>query len=189
MNKVKRERIVLGLLGLVLVFAGWNLWSSLRPAGVVSTATGVEAAVAERSALDTDRFASVEIRSDWADAIAGEGGDRARDPFSYGAAPAATRRAAPAPPPTPPPTIRPGTPAAPPPPPPLPLRYVGFSRIGGAGADLRAVLMGDDNVPYPALPGDTLMGRYRIHEVTEQYVVVEDLQSGRRERLLASIQN
>jgi hypothetical protein len=189
MSKAKRERIILGLLLAVLAFAGWNLWRSMNPVQAVPATVG-ESPVAQP--VDTDPFAALEISSDWSETIPPEEGGAERNPFQYGmTTPPPRPPAAQAPPPQatfvrpPPPVQAP----SPPPPPPLPLQYVGFSRIGGPAAELRAVLMGTDGLPYPAVAGDTLMGQYRVQEVTEGFVVVEDLQSGRRERLQVSLQD
>jgi hypothetical protein len=133
---------------------------------------------------DMEEYFGVEIGSNWAEAI--PGGDAGRDPFRYGGGPAPTPPRVPDPPP-PPQAFTPPPRAVAPPPPPLPVTYVGYSRVGGASAELKAVLIVDANPPMPVVAGDTLLGQYRIEEVTEAYVIVEDLQSGRRERLLVNL--
>lgn len=186
MSKTKRERIILGLLVTVLLFALWRVWGSFGGSGSVPDSGARISAVSGSSpGVDTDSFDAVEISSNWADTISGGGNGDARDPFRY--APVPTPRAAPPPAPPEPPreTFRQPPPQRPvePPPAPLPLRYVGYGRSGGSGADPKAILMDNDGVPYPAAAGDTVLGRYRVQEFDQEFAVVEDLQSGRRERL------
>lgn len=162
-----------------LLLAGWRLWGSLVPDATMP-AGGRISAIGD-AGVNTDTFTTVGISPDWAAAIRESGGS-GRDPFRYGAAPAP-----PAPPPPPPPetSVQPPpsfTPVAPPPPP-LPLRYLGYGRMGGPDGDLKAILMAEDGVPYPAQTGETVLGRFRVQEVTREFAIVEDLQSGRRERL------
>lgn len=174
MNKAGRERILMLVLMVGLVLAVWRLWGTLGPgANVPPPSAGVTL-----TGVDTDQFSTVGLPADWE---IPEGGSGSRDPFRYGAVPA------PAPPPSPPPTPpqtfvnTPPPPAALPGPPPLPLTYVGHGR---AGAGEQAILVTDgDAQPYPVSAGDVLLGRYRIEEVSLDFVVVEDVQSGRRERL------
>jgi len=183
MNKTRRERIILGLLMAVLAFAGWRLWGSFEGAPVVSTAPGgVEAS----SGVDTGQLPSFDISAGWADGIREGDAGAGRNPFEYGAVPPAPR---PAPPPLPPADtfVPPAQPAPQPAPAPLPIRYVGYSRIGGPTADLRAVLIVEGNPPMPVLAGETVLGRYRVQEVAREFAVVEDLQSGRRERLAVDL--
>jgi hypothetical protein len=177
MTKTKRERILLGALVVILLLAGWRVWGTLAGSGGPAAATG--SGVTAAGGVDTGRFEGIELPSDWADI--GEGGS-SRDPFQFGGRPAAP----PAPPP-PPPREPPRDPTPPPPPPPepVPLTYLGFGRVGGAAAETQAVIRAEDGIAYPVVAGQTLpQERYRVLEVTEDYAVVEDLRSGRTERLL-----
>lgn len=174
MNKAGRERILVVVLMAVLVLAVWRTWGSLGPgAGVAPAPT----AGVTLTGVNTDQFSTVGLPEDWQ---IPDGRNGARDPFRYGATPAPPP---PPPPPTPPPTFvnEPPPPAAPPGPPPLPLSYIGR---GSAGAGQRAILVADgDPTPHVVFAGEVLLGRYRIEEVSLDFVVVEDIQSGRRERL------
>lgn len=175
MNKAGRERILVGVLMVVLALAVWRLWSRLGPGADVPPPPTAGVTL---TGIDPGQFATVGLPGEWE---VPEGGNGARDPFRYGAVPAPP---APPPPPTPPPTFvnPPPRPVAPPPPPPLPLTYIGYGGAGGAGD--RAILVSDDDAtPYPVSAGEVLLGRYRIEEVSREFVVVEDVQSGRRERL------
>ena len=121
-------------------------------------------------------------------------GDR-RNPFDYGPEPPpppvasavglegpdslegenpADSRPAPAPPPSNPP------------PPPIPFRYSGYATVGPSGEAM--ALLFDDDQSFAVVSGEVLMGRYRINELTETFVEVEDLEYGRRQRLPLIVQ-
>jgi hypothetical protein len=170
MNKAGRERILVVALMVLLGLAVWRLWGSLGGATPPPPTAGVTL-----TGIDTDQFSGVGLPEAWE---IPDGGNGARDPFRYGAVPAPA--APPPPPPAPPPTFVNPPPAAPPAPPPLPLTYIGH---GNAGAGQRAVIRDGDGAPHAVQAGEVLLGRYRIEEVTVDFVVVEDVQSGRRERL------
>ena len=72
--------------------------------------------------------------------------------------------------------------APPPPPPPIPFRYSGFAVVDSLSGNITALLFDDDRSFIVSEQG-VLMGRYRVNEVTEAFVEVEDLEFGRRQRL------
>jgi hypothetical protein len=83
-----------------------------------------------------------------------------------------------APPPVP---IRP-QPPAPPPLPPIPFKYQGFAIIA-ANNTLTAFLSDDSSRHYNVTAGEILMGRYRIVQVSDKSVEVEDVENNRRQTL------
>jgi hypothetical protein len=77
--------------------------------------------------------------------------------------------------------VVPQTPPPPPPPPPIPLRYTGFAVVSSS---LTAFLTDESGVKhYNVSAGEVLMGRYRISQITDKTVEVEDLQFSRRQML------
>jgi hypothetical protein len=71
-------------------------------------------------------------------------------------------------------------PQRPPPPPPIPFKYEGYALR--KGNSLMAFLT-DSTGHYNVTAGEILMGRYRIVNVTEDVVEVEDLDQNRRQSL------
>ena len=71
-------------------------------------------------------------------------------------------------------------PAGPPPPPPIPLRFTGFAIVNSS---LRAFLSDDSSRNFIVTAGEVLLGRYRITQITDRAVEVEDLQFNRRQML------
>ena len=110
-----------------------------------------------------------------------------RNPFQYGSEPAP--QASPSDVPlelTLAPGDSPQAPAAvaPPsdaPPPPIPFRYNGYAFVDLNG-EITALLF-DSERSFIVSVQDVIMGRYRINAVTEEFVEVEDLEFGRRQRL------
>jgi hypothetical protein len=83
---------------------------------------------------------------------------------------------------TPPVPVVPQAPPGPPPPPPIPLKYTGFAVVSSS---LTAFLTDDSGVRhYNVSAGEVLMGRYRISQITDKTVEVEDLQVPRRQMLV-----
>ncbi len=83
----------------------------------------------------------------------------------------------------PPPVITPPVPivpAGPPPPPPIPLKFTGFAIVNSS---LTAFLADDSSRHFNVTAGEVLMGRYRITQITDRAVEVEDLQYNRRQML------
>ncbi len=71
-------------------------------------------------------------------------------------------------------------PSGPPPPPPIPLKFTGFAIVDSS---LTAFLSDDSSRNFIAKAGEVLMGRYRITQITDRAVEVEDLQYNRRQML------
>ena len=124
------------------------------------------------------------------DPAAGVYGENRRNPFQYGPEP-----------PPPPPAVSvetasssPGAgtsvqtppPIAPPPPPPIPFRYNGYAVVDPSG-HINAMLFDEDRL-FIVSEQDVLMGRYRVNQVTETFVEIEDLDFGRRQRLPLTVQ-
>src|SRR5262245_24412797 len=81
----------------------------------------------------------------------------------------------------PPAPVVPPPPVGPPPPPPVPFRFSGFAVMNSS---LTAFLTDDSGVKhYNVSAGEVLMGRYRITQITDKAVEVEDIQFNRRQTL------
>jgi hypothetical protein len=74
----------------------------------------------------------------------------------------------------------PAAPAPPPPPPPIPLKFTGFALVNSS---LTAFLADDSAHHFNVTAGEVLMGRYRITQITDRAVEVEDLKVNRRQML------
>jgi hypothetical protein len=78
--------------------------------------------------------------------------------------------------------VVPQAPPGPPPLPPIPLKYTGFAVVSSS---LTAFLTDDAGVRhYNVSAGEVLMGRYRISQISDKTVEVEDLQIPRRQTLV-----
>lgn len=72
-------------------------------------------------------------------------------------------------------------PALPPPPPPIPFRFTGFALLNSS---LTGFLTDESGVKhYNVSAGEVLMGRYRITQITDKALEIEDLQFNRRQTL------
>ena len=76
-----------------------------------------------------------------------------------------------------------------PPPPPIPFRYAGYVALDAQGGRLTALLV-DSNASrhFSVVKGETLMGRYRLLELTQAFIEGEDLEFNRRQRMPLIIQ-
>jgi hypothetical protein len=73
-------------------------------------------------------------------------------------------------------------PVVPPPPPPIPFRFSGFAVMNSS---LTAFLTDEAGIKhYNVSAGEVLMGRYRITQITDRAVEVEDIQMNRRQSLV-----
>ena len=191
MNATDRQR--LQIWAMLVIVLGLALWAGQRifdfPADLaVTTDRGDPNQVSDRRDLE-----SVKVLSRW-QSLDLEGGildGPRRNPFEYGPEPPAelpvqslVSQAAPS---TPPPPIQPPSAPPPPPPPPIPFRYSGWSRIGGDDGELEAWLF-DDGEAYSVVEQEVVMGRYRINQITDQFVEIEDLEFDRRQRLPLLVQ-
>jgi hypothetical protein len=86
--------------------------------------------------------------------------------------------------PSPPPTVTIpiARPSGPPPPPPITLKYQGFANTTTPTPGLTAFI-GDDSRHYNVTVGEILMGRFRIANITDKAVEIEDLEYNRRQTL------
>jgi hypothetical protein len=75
----------------------------------------------------------------------------------------------------------PAVPAGPPPPPAIPFKFTGFALVNSS---LTAFLSEDSTTRhFNVTAGEVLMGRYRITQITDRAVEIEDLQYNRRQTL------
>ena len=89
----------------------------------------------------------------------------------------------PAPPTVTPPVVSRPQPPAPPSLPPIPFKYQGFAVISSANNTLTAFLADDSSRHYNVTVGEILMGRYRIVQISDKSVEVEDVENNRRQTL------
>jgi hypothetical protein len=74
----------------------------------------------------------------------------------------------------------PSRPAGPPPPTPIPLKYQGFAIVNSA----RTAFLADDFARhYNVIVGEVLMGKYRVSQITDTIVEIEDLEANRKQTL------
>jgi len=190
MTKQARQKlnifiILLVVLGLTLVL-GYRM--SSPPS--VFTVQPADPKPAAKVATSTE----AKIRLDWVEQ-SDEAEAGRRNVFQYQQSrPASTPDSSkPAPVPPPQPAVLPSTtavtampiqPPPPPPPPPIPLKYLGFAVMssGNSGTPaLMAFLSDESSHHYNVSVGEILIGRYRIVDITEKNVEVEDLQNNRRQ--------
>ena len=174
MNRQDRQRlriflVLIGVLGLTLVL-GYRMNRPPTTAAVQSPETkpAAKAPTASEARIRLDIVESPET--------AGEIGQK--NLFQYG-----QRPPAPVPQTVPPPVITPPVPivpAGPPPPPPIPLKFTGFAIVNST---LTAFLADDSSRHFNVTAGEVLMGRYRITQISDRAVEVEDLQYNRRQVL------
>jgi len=104
--------------------------------------------------------------------------------FQYGRLPEVPQEVSPrdpeesAPPPVTTPPV-PAVPAGPPPPPPVPLKFTGFAIVNSS----LTAFLSDSSGNFIVTAGEVLMGRYRITQITNSTVEVEDLEYNRRQML------
>ena len=110
-----------------------------------------------------------------------------RNPFQYGPEPVQQTSqpdvplpVTPEPVDIPEPAVVAAAPVAPPPPA-IPFQYNGYAVVDLSG-ELAALLFDSDR-SFVVAARDVVMGRYRINEVTEAFIEVEDLEFGNRQRL------
>ena len=183
MNATDRQR--LKILGILVVLLGLTYWIG-RQIYDVPAASGPVAGPGSIESSSETGVADLDLSVEWKDARVDPGylaGQR-RNPFEYGPEPAPEVPVQPALPPVtaaPPQPFQPALPPPEPPPAPIPFLYSGYSRVGDSG-QLRAWLF-DEGDSYGVIEQEVLMGRYRIDVITVEYVDIEDLEAGRRERL------
>ncbi len=180
----KHFKILLILLAVLVatLWVGREIYQlgSEPPADIVDTAEGSESLRAESltiEAVDADRLTDQSV----ADTEPG------RNPFQYGLEPPPAVPVSEAPLPL---TPEPGdsTPSAAvaeapdsAPSPAIPFRYNGYAVVDLSGEI--SALLSDSDRSFVVMAQDVVMGRYRIHSVTEASVEVEDLEFGSRQSL------
>lgn len=188
-NDRKRFKILITLLAVLAatVWVGREIYQvpSGESSNLADTATGSEPDGAESlmtGGLEVDRLSGESIIDN------GTG----RNPFQYGSEPVLeVSESEPSVPLTPEPenSSRPPAVVAPPsapPPPPIPLSYNGYAYVDLSG-EMSALLFDSDN-SFVVSAQEVVMGRYRINTVTEEFVEIEDLEFGRRQRLPLIVQ-
>ena len=182
MNATDRQR--LKILGILVVLLGLTYWVG-RQIYDVPAATGPIAGPGSIVSSSETALADLGLSVGWNDtgADAWPSELSRRNPFEYGPEPAPEVPVqAVVPPSAPPPQpFQPALPPPEPPPAPMPFLYSGYSRVGDSG-QLQAWLF-DEGDSYGVIEQEVLMGRYRIDVITVEYVDIEDLEAGRRERL------
>lgn len=170
---VKPRRGVLLASGAGLVAAAWLLWprptAPVRSGAASPIRRGREATTDEIPRIDLARLENLAKRA------AVQAGPR--DPGEYPKPPAPP----PPPPVTEPAFVPPTPPPGPPPPPPLNMTYVGNVQ---SDAGLRvAVFITDKKIVLSGKEGEVVGSRMRVVKIGLESVDVEDLTSGRSQRL------
>jgi hypothetical protein len=193
MTKPDRQKlsvlvVLLAVLGLTLLM-GYRMY---EPPTAASVQPPEQAKASANPPADSD----ARIRLDLVEKDSGSGDIGKKNVFQYGQTPPSVLPgskpsalvAAPAPPVVVPTTIppRPTGPPPPPPPPPIPLKYQGYASMKSTGG-LTAFLV-DDTRPndvkhFNVAKNEVLMGRYRLTNISETSVEIEDLEYNRRQTL------
>jgi hypothetical protein len=185
MDPNDRQRFKILFILLVVLAATVWVGSEIYPGRSPATASVIDAVTVESGRVDAlategmaaDRLNEVSVLDD------GPG----RNPFQYGSEPAPQASPSDVPLAS---TPEPGDPiqapvvVAPPstpPPPPIPFRYNGYAFVD-LNSEITALLF-DSERSFVVSAQDVVMGRYRINTITEEFVEVEDLEFGRRQRL------
>ncbi len=188
-----KDRQRLKILAILLAALASTLWIGEQINPTPGAATAQTPGSVPTPPVPTTGLAEIEVGGSWMIAPGEGAGDPVRrNPFEYG----------PEPPPVPE-TPLPGEPAGaspeaalspappaeppPPPPPPIPFKYNGYAVIDGEQGKIRAFLFEEDKL-FSVSENEVLMGRYRVNQVTETFVEVEDLEFGRRQRLPLIVQ-
>lgn len=178
-DKVTRQKLLLGLLGLVLVA---TLWYQFRDASLPDPAAAARGGAQARPAA-TGATQPVQVGLDRLKAERPAPANAGRNPFRFGTAPAPPPAAGPSSPATAPggmgPVVAmPTGPLPPPPPPPIPFKFIGL--LTPAPGDKVAVLS-DGRTVVHGRAGDVIEGRYRLLSVADEAVQMEYLDGrGRR---------
>ena len=191
----KPDRQKLSVLIVLLAALGLTLWFGYRTDQPATTAAAQTPEPAKTSA-NLPAPSDARIRLDLVEKDSGSGDIGKKNVFQYGqtspsvlpgSKPSALV-AAPAPPlvvPAPLPQ-RPAGPPPPPPPPPIPLKYQGYASMKSP-AGLTAFLVDDtranDVKHFNVAKNEVLMGRYRLTNISETSVEIEDLEYNRRQTL------
>jgi hypothetical protein len=79
--------------------------------------------------------------------------------------------------------VRPPAIIAPPGPPPIPFKYQGYATQDMPGGQMIAFLTDETSHHYNVAVGETLMGRYRITQISANSLEIEDTDNNRRQKL------
>jgi hypothetical protein len=79
--------------------------------------------------------------------------------------------------------VRPPAMIAPPGPPPIPFKYQGYATQDVPGGLMIAFLTDETSHHYNVAVGETLMGRYRITQISANSLEIEDTDNNRRQKL------
>ena len=188
MNNTDRQRLKI-LVMLVVVF-GLALWAGQRIFDVPNDVGGEIGRGNGGPSSNRDDLEPVEVSSRWERSyrVGSVPGGFRRNPFEYGSESVSDVRGLSAVSPV---VLEvPGRPIQippPSPPSPIPFRYSGWSRVGGDEGELKAWLF-DEEEAYNVVEEEVIIGRYRINQITDQFVEIEDLELNSRERLLLFVQ-
>ena len=190
----KPDRQKLSILAVLLAALGLTLWFGYRTDQPATTAPAqtTEPKTSANPPVDSD----ARIRLELVEKDSGRDDIGKKNVFQYGQTSPSVLPgtkptalvAAPASPvavPVPQP-LRPAGPPPPPPPPPIPLKYQGYASMKSPGG-LTAFLV-DDTRPndvkhFNVARNEVLMGRYRLTNISETSVEIEDLEYNRRQTL------
>lgn len=187
MSRRDRQRlsiffVLIVVLGLTLVL-GYRMNSPATTSAVQSPETKptTKAPTASDARIRLDIVENPDTAKDIGQKNLFQYGER-RLPSRPGAGGQSQESKPPAAPVTQPVPVVPQAPPPPPPPPPIPLKFTGFAVLNSS---LTAFLTDDSGLRhYNVSTGEVLMGRYRIAQISDKTVDVEDLQLNRRQTLL-----
>jgi hypothetical protein len=183
----KRDRQRLGILIVLLVVLGMTVVLGYRMNRPQITAA-VQTPESKQPAPNQTIASDARIRLDLIEKPESSQNIGRNNVFQYREARPATQssRPGPTPPVAPPPLMPvvaqppPSRPAGPPPLPPIPLKYQGFAIVNSS---LTAFLADDFARHYNVTVGEVLMGKYRVSQITDATVEIEDLEASRRQTL------
>ena len=186
MNKQDRQR--LGILIVLLVVLGMTVTLGYRMNTPQITAA-VQTPETRQPPPNQTTASDARIRLDLIEKAEGSQNIGRNNVFQYRESRPAAQASRPgltppeAPPPPGPAVVLPpppSRPAGPPPPPPIPLKYQGFAIVNSS----RTGFLADDFARhYNVTVGEVLMGKYRVSQITDTTVEIEDLEANRKQTL------
>ena len=162
----KRQPLLLGVLVLVLAFAGYRAWSAWTETSPGGAAASNERGQTARKGPSAQTMTAPDVHLQTLDDERPEPQGAERDLFRF--KPKAPPPAPPRPQPTTP-TGPPPTPTGPPPPAPITLKFLGFVTAPGGKI---AVLSDGLGEPIRGREGETILGRYRILKIGEESIEI-----------------
>ncbi len=189
-----KDRQRLKILAILLAVLASTLWIGEQINPTPGASTAQTPGSAPTPPVPTTGLSEIEVTGGWMIGLGEGAGDPVRrNPFEYGpeALPPASETPLPGEPggdfPAAVPSPAPQAEPPPPPPPPIPFKYNGYAVIDAERGRIRAFLFEEDKL-FSVSENEVLMGRYRVNQVTETFVEVEDLEFGRRQRLPLIVQ-